>query len=107
MEFETNTAPPDDARLLAQAKKVTIAPVHSDVTPDDLPDSVIAAQHVNSGAIANVSNDIEQDAAPITPAENTPEPADTIHPKDKARIYILTAVGLVLFAIVAVVVIVQ
>lgn len=107
MEFETNTATPDDARLLAQAKKVTIAPIHTDVTPDDLPDSVIAAQHVNSGAIPNASNDIEQDTAAIVPVETIHESPDAIHPKDKVRIYILTAVGLVLFAIVAVVVILQ
>lgn len=98
MEFDTNTPPTDDARLLAEVKKLTLQPVHSDVTPEDLPDSVVVANHLRAGAIANVSTDIEQDAPLIAASQE----ATAEHPRQQAKLYVLTATGFVILVAVAV-----
>lgn len=97
MEFETNTPVTDDARLLAQAKKVTLQPVHTDVSPDEMPDAVVVANHLRQGALANASNDIEQDSRPIAAATDSTAPAAVHH---GPRVYILTAAGFVALAVV-------
>lgn len=106
MELETNTPVSDDARLLAQSKKLTLQPVHADVAAEDLPDSVIVAQHINAGAVANVDSDTEQNAPTITPLD---QPSDNLPTDRKAltRLYVLTGIGFVLLAAVVAVVIAQ
>lgn len=99
MEFETNTPVSDDARALAQAKKVTIEPLHADVMADDTPDSVIVANHLRDGALANISNDIEQDTPQITV---TASAIPTPQPHNSPKLYILTAAGFVALALVVV-----
>lgn len=99
MEFETNTAVSDDARALAQAKKVTIEPLHADVMADDTPDSVIVANHLRDGALANTSNDIEQDTPQITLAQSSVPAAQ---PQHSLKIYLLTGTGFVVLALVVV-----
>jgi hypothetical protein len=96
MELETNTPISNDARLLAQAKKLTLEPVHADITPEETPDSVIVANHLRDGAPANVSNDIEQDAPLITPVV----PADYTDVKHSPKMYVLTGTGIVALAVV-------
>lgn len=101
MELETNTPINDDARLLAQAKKLTLEPVHTDIVPEETPDSVIVANHLRAAAPANVSNDIEQDApliAPVAPAVH----ADAKH---SPKMYVLTGTGIVALAVVILLVI--
>lgn len=68
MEFDNNTPVSDEQRRLAEAKKITIQPVHTDIQPDDLPDAEIATRHVLEPAIPNVSSDVEQNTAPIAPS---------------------------------------
>lgn len=63
MEFEDNTPVSDVDRRLAEAKKLTLQPMHSDIAPDDMPDSVIASRHVNEPAIANIASDTEESTA--------------------------------------------
>jgi hypothetical protein len=62
MEFEKNTPVSDEQRRLAETKKMTLQPVHSDITPEAISDSEIANRHINGQPISNVSTDIEQDA---------------------------------------------
>jgi hypothetical protein len=106
MELETNTSVSDDARLLAQAKKLTLQPVHADVSAEDLPDSVVVAQHINGAAVANLDIDTEQNIPAIIPLEKSTDGLPTDR-KALARLYILTAIGFVLLAAVVSIVIVQ
>jgi hypothetical protein len=68
MELDTNSPVSDEQRRLAESKKLTLQPVHSEVIPEDLPDAEIAARHMNEPAIANAKNDTEQDVAVIQPS---------------------------------------
>ena len=69
MEFETQR--PDEqlsdvteaARLEASTRQITLDPVHDDVVADDLPDEVIATQHLVQPAIGNISIDTELTAS--------------------------------------------
>lgn len=72
MEFDdnTNSTPiTDEQRRLAATKKVTLQPVHGDVSPAGQTDAEIAAHHLASPAIANVPNDTEQNKRPIMPSK--------------------------------------
>ena len=65
MDGETDKSASDiDAatRLAAMTKQVTIDPLHTDVVADELPDEVIVRQHVNEGALGNLSIDTEATA---------------------------------------------
>jgi hypothetical protein len=68
MEFDNNTAVSDEQRRLAEAKKITIQPVHTDIQPDDLPDAEIATRHVLEPAIPNIESDTEQNTMPLQPS---------------------------------------
>lgn len=68
MEFEENKPTSDADRRLAEAKKLTLLPVHTDVAPDAPHDSEIAAHHLNEPAIANISNDTEDSTSFMQPA---------------------------------------
>jgi hypothetical protein len=70
MELDTNSPVSDEQRRLAESKKLTLQPMHTDIAPDDLPDTEIAARHVNEPAIANAENDTEQNAAVIQPSSS-------------------------------------
>lgn len=70
MEFEENKPTSDADRRLAEAKKLTLQPIHADITPDTLPDTELAAHHVNEPAIANISNDTEAAATFIQPTNS-------------------------------------
>ncbi len=101
MELETNTPVSNEARALAQAKKLVLEPIHSSVAAEDMPDSVVVANHLREGALANASNDVEQNTPPITVLDQT-EPAQ---PHSQVKLYILTATGFVVLAAVIVFVI--
>lgn len=101
MELETNTPVSDEARALAQAKKLVIEPIHASITADDMPDSVIVANHLREGALANAGNDVEQNTPSITVLERD-QPAQ---PHGQVKLYILTGTGFVVLAAVVVFVI--
>lgn len=77
MEFETNEAanqPQYDtaARLEAANRRLTVTPLHSEISADDLPDEQVAARHVSAPAIANAPIDLEVTApAPAVPIAST------------------------------------
>lgn len=58
MEFEDNQPTDDEQRRLAEAKKVTLQPLHTDITPDPIPDAEIAARSTQE-ASPNTTNDTE------------------------------------------------
>lgn len=106
MELDTNTPVSDDARLLAQAKKLTLQPIHADVVADEMPDSVIVAQHLTQAPVGNLAIDTEQNSPLIIPTdtEASNQPTDAT---GQTRLYVLTGVGFVLLALVAFFVIIQ
>jgi hypothetical protein len=70
MEFEDNRPVSDDDRRLAEAKKLTLQPIHLDVVPDDPADSLIAARHLTEPAIGNVLNDTEESTTRVLPTRS-------------------------------------
>jgi hypothetical protein len=70
MEFEDSRPTSEADRRLAEAKKLTLQPVHADVHPEGPLDSEIAAAHVNGQAIANVSNDTEEMTTQLQPTQS-------------------------------------
>jgi len=95
MEFDNNTPASDEQRRLAEAKKITIQPVHTDIQPDDLPDTEIATRHVLEPAIPNVSTDVEQNTTPIAPSAGVLK-RETTPPRRRIT---LTLVGICLIGI--------
>ncbi len=76
MEFDTNNTPPagdisDAERLAASNRRLELTPLHMDVQADELPDDVIATQHIVQGATANIPNESE---ATNPSAVKQPEP---------------------------------
>ena len=59
MEFEDNQPTDDEHRLLTEAKKVIIKPLHTGVIPDPIPDAEIAARTNTTGTTPNTLNDTE------------------------------------------------
>ena len=92
MEFDKDKPVSDEERRLAEAKKVTVQPIHGDITPDAISDSEIAASHINGQPIANTPNDIEQDAQPVRHIDT---PGDTQDPKIKRQALSLVIITLV------------
>lgn len=69
MEFDKNTPASEQDRRLAEAKKLTLEPLHSDIAPDPEPDAEIVARHLNDGALANAPNDTEQASSTVQPSK--------------------------------------
>lgn len=59
MEFENNQPSDDEQRLLVEAKKVTIQPLHTGITPDPIPDAEIAARTNTAETTPSPLNDTE------------------------------------------------
>jgi hypothetical protein len=59
MEFENNTPASDEDRRLAEAKQVTITPLHSEVAPEPPSEAEVITREQNRAPQANSSNDIE------------------------------------------------
>lgn len=108
MEFEGDKPISEDEVRLAQSRQVTLQPLHSDVTPDALPDEAVASAHLSSDAIGNVAGDIEQDAPLVRPPVGATILAspDMSH-KSRTMVLILTITGLVLFVLVILFIIFQ
>jgi len=71
MEFESDKNNPEiseDARRLAQTKKITLLPMHSNITPEEVPEAEIAARYTSGKPVENVPGDVEQKASPIQPS---------------------------------------
>ncbi len=65
MEFDNNSPVSDEQRRLAEAKRITLQPIHSNITPEDTPDAETAAQHAGDPPIKNIETDIEQNRQPL------------------------------------------
>ena len=90
MEFEDNRPTSEADRRLAEAKKLTLQPVHADVHPEGPLDSEIAAAHVNGQAIANVSNDTEEATTQLQPTQsflNSSQPAAAPQPHPRRLVF--------------------
>jgi hypothetical protein len=58
VEFESNQPASDEQRHLAEAKKITLQPLHAGITPDPIPDAEIAARKTRETS-PNISIDSE------------------------------------------------
>lgn len=102
MEFEENKPTSDADRRLAEAKKLTLQPLHGDIAPDDIPDSAIAARHMSEPAIANISNDIEESQAYIQPTESVMNLSPQALPQTRKLLLSLIA-GAIVFIILSII----
>lgn len=64
MEFEADKTTPtngisDAERLAASTRRLELTPVHADISPDSLPDEVVATQHIVQGALGNIPTESE------------------------------------------------
>jgi hypothetical protein len=70
MEFDTDHTPtPDEDRRLAEAKQLTLQPLHDDIAPEPTSNTEAAARHLAEAAIGNVENDIEQNVPLMQPSK--------------------------------------
>lgn len=98
MEFEGDKPISEADRSLAKSRLVTIQPLHSDISPEDLPSEAVAAAHLSSEMIGNVIGDIEQDAPRMQPTVATVASLSHISQKGRALRNTLTVVGIALLA---------
>lgn len=66
MEFEQDTPVSDDERRLAEARKLILSPLHSDIQPESTPELDEAYSERATQTQANVSNDIEDTSNNVT-----------------------------------------
>jgi hypothetical protein len=103
MEFDTNTTPiSDEARQLAETKKLTLKPLHSDVTPELPSDSEVATRHIIEPPISNVSNDVEQDTTPIQPSQEVLNRPAPVPRAARSGLVVKIAMGVVTICVVGV-----
>jgi hypothetical protein len=99
MELNNNSPVSDEQRRLAEAKKVTLQPLHADIRPEDRPDAEIVAQHMHETPLANIPSDTEQDTMPVQPSKELLGRKDT---KKPARTGVVLAVTLPIVALAAI-----
>ena len=97
MEFDKITPASDADRRLAEAKKLTLEPLHMDIAPEAEPDATVIARHLTDGALANVSNDTEQIMTAIQPSKGLLDmqqaPKTRLGPKPSFIIKVILVVG--------------
>lgn len=96
MEFEDNRPTSEADRRLAEAKKLTLQPVHADIQPEGLLDSEIAARHANGPAIANVPNDTEEATTQLQPTQSFLDSSETAAVTPQPRRLVFGVIGSVL-----------
>lgn len=96
---------PEEIRLEAENRQLTVPPLHQDVIPDEEPDAVQAARHVNGPSLANAPNDTEQNAHPVTPAKGFLELSKPRPPLPRTIRSAVVASLVFLIAIVAVIIV--
>lgn len=96
MEFEENKPTSDADRRMAEAKKLTLQPIHADVIPENPSDSEVASRHLNEPAIANIATDIEESTSIVQPTESLLQPYSRDSSHSRKLIISLTA-GITLF----------
>ncbi|MDB5186807.1 MAG: hypothetical protein JWM07_279 [Candidatus Saccharibacteria bacterium] len=101
MEFEKDAPTSDTDRRLAEAKKLTLQPLHADITPDAPQDSEIAARHMIEPPIANATNDTEEYESQVLPTQSLLNAQSAATPQTYKRVVGLT-VGAVVFATLAI-----
>jgi hypothetical protein len=74
MEFEDDTPITDEQRLRAEAKQLNIQPLDPSIKPEERSEDYTAAEHLRGPALANVSNDVEQNAPAVQPTPSLVSP---------------------------------
>ncbi len=99
MEFETSADEqvnrPDEIRLEASARKLTLMPVHDNVAPEELPDEQIAMHHSFEPVLANTSTDTEQTVSTQADTTTIATPLSK-HPAHRTAIYTSASVVTIL-----------
>ena len=103
MEFEKNESTvSDEQRRLAETKKITLEPVHTNVMPDDIADSQVVAQHLVSPAIENAPNDRERSTKFVLPPSSKTMHAESTQESLRVSSPIKYIAGIVIFLCVGV-----
>ena len=93
MEFDNNTQINDEQRRLAEAKKLVLQPIHSDIAPESTANANDTSS-INISPIANIESDTEQNATLIQPAGAI----DTLDKQDNKKQTIIFASATVISA---------
>ncbi len=70
MEFEENKPTSEEDLRRSEAKRLTLQPLHADISPDDPSDSEIGSRHANEPLIGNSGSDIEESASIMQPTQS-------------------------------------
>ncbi len=70
MEFDHDPSVSDEQRRLAEAKRITVRPIHTTIEPDPIPDAEIVARHASDPPIGNLTIDTEQNRRPLSPSRS-------------------------------------
>lgn len=97
MEFDNNSPVSDDQRRLAETKRITLQPMHIDVTPEPVPESEIAANYAARPMAANVDIDTEQNVSLIQPSKGLTGSAERYSSRHTATkiVAVISAVTLI------------
>jgi hypothetical protein len=106
MEFEENKPTSDADRRVAEAKKLTLQPIHADIAPDAPHDNEIAARHLSEPAIANIATDIEESTSVIQPTDSLLDVYSTNKPRTN-KLVVSLAAGIALFMSLAIIAILK
>jgi hypothetical protein len=101
MEFEDNKPVSDEDRRLAEAKKLTLQPLHTDVIPESVSDSEIASRHLLEPAIGNAAVDTEGMSTLIMPTKSLDAIRTSAKPQAR-RLMAGIITGIVIFTSLAV-----
>lgn len=97
MEFEKDAPTSDADRRLAEAKKLTLQPLHGDIVPDAPQDSEIATRHILEPAISNVNNDIEENTSQVLPTQSLLD-SQPVSKSQTRKLVIGLSLGSIMFA---------
>lgn len=107
MEFEKDKPASDADRRLAETKKLTLEPLHTDLAPDKEPDAAIVARHLTEGALPNAPNDTEQAQMAVKPSNGLLSPDNHSGTLRRGKVIIVVGTLLVVAGIIATAVIVS
>jgi hypothetical protein len=100
MEFEKDAPVSDDERRLAEVKKITLQPAHTDIVPEDVSASEIASSHINGQPIDTIHPIVKQDTSSPS-SVNKADSTDKIVTHKQSIMMIAIIVGIAIALIIA------
>lgn len=104
METNKDMLLDDEDREAAATRRLTLSPLHADVTPEPLPQSDRSGTNINNPGIANVPSDTEHEDTVIQPSRSYEEvSAERPEISRATTIYVATSAVALIVASVAIV----